>query len=114
MMSGSGDGGCGDRCGRRCLRDRAFRGGVGIAGEKAWGGRHWGGASRVFDVQFLQVLGANVLSALVKAKLDQLKVDGVKTFLPVGCIGVGDKDSRAFDLWCSTGVQGGFLPGSFL
>ena len=55
MMSGSGDGGCGDRCGRRCLRDRAFRGGVGIAREKAWGGRHWGGASRVFDVQFLKI-----------------------------------------------------------
>ena len=55
MMSDSGDGGCGDRCGRRCLRDRAFRGGVGIAGEKAGGGRHWGGASRVFDVQFLKI-----------------------------------------------------------
>lgn len=77
-MSGSGDGRCG---GRRCLGDRGcrgFGGEVGLGGgEKAWGGRDWGAASspRVFDVQFLQVLGTNVLSALVKAKLDQLKVN---------------------------------------
>ena len=41
-----------------------------------------GGLLHSLTVFYLQVLGANVLSALVKAKLDQLKVDGVKTFLP--------------------------------
>ena len=33
----------------------------------------------------LQVLGADVLGALVKAKLDQLKVHRVKTLLPAFC-----------------------------
>ena len=59
MMGGRGDGRSGDRCGRRCLSDRGCRGGRSQGGElaawqEAWGRGNRGGASRVFDVQFLK------------------------------------------------------------
>ena len=56
MMGGRGDGRSGDRCGRRrfCCRGGRSQGGELAAWQEAWGRGNRGGASRVFDVQFLK------------------------------------------------------------
>ena len=79
MMGGRGDGRSGDRCGRRCLSDRGCRGGRSQGGElaawqEAWGRGNRGGASRVFDVQFL------------KKGFKEMWVRGGGKFLPFICL----------------------------